>query len=142
MVERARPRIGRLSIGGLSRRTGCKVETIRYYERIGLMPSPPRTEGGHRLYGTDAVKRLTFIRRARELGFPLERIRGLLDLVDSRSYSCVEVGEITRMHLEDVRRRIEDLKRLEHVLAETVAKCAGGETPECPVIDALFREAA
>ena len=77
-----------LSIGALSKHTDCNIETIRYYERIGMLPEPPRTAGGHRVYGEDDLKRLVFIRRSRELGFNLEDVRGLLCLVDSGRYSC------------------------------------------------------
>ena len=80
-----------LTRGALSKRTGCNIETIRYYEKIALMPDPPRSAGGHRIYGEDLVKRLTSIRRARELGFTIEEVRGLLGLVDGGDYSCAEV---------------------------------------------------
>jgi MerR family mercuric resistance operon transcriptional regulator len=93
----------RLMIGALSRRTGCKVETIRYYERIGLLPPPPRSAGGQRHYGKDGLKRLTFIRRSRELGFSLKEVRGLLRLVDGGGYTCAEVRAITLDHLAEVR---------------------------------------
>ncbi|NIR31128.1 MAG: helix-turn-helix domain-containing protein [Gammaproteobacteria bacterium] len=128
---------GRFSIGALSGRSGVNVETIRYYERIGLLPDPPRTEGGHRLYGLEHVKRLAFIRRSRELGFSIEEIRALLDLVDSGAYTCGEVKSMTDRHLESVRSKIADLRKLERTLAGISSQCEGGEVPECPVIDAL-----
>ncbi len=131
-----------LTIGVMSKETGCKIETIRYYERIGVMPNPPRTAGGHRLYPTEHLKRLNFVRRSRELGFTLKQVRELLDLVDSDSYSCDEVRGITELHLGEVRRRIADLQVLEVVLSETVARCIGESAPDCPVIDALFDAAA
>ena len=130
------------SIGVLSRRTGCKVETIRYYERIGLLPAPSRSAGGHRLYGEDHLKRLTFIRRGRELGFSLDDIRGLLGLVDGGAYTCAEVKAVTLEHLGEVRRKLADLRRLERVLKGMAAECEGGAVPDCPVIDALFRARA
>jgi len=130
------------SIGVLSRRTGCKVETIRYYERIGLLPAPSRSAGGHRLYGEDHLKRLTFIRRGRELGFSLDDIRGLLGLVDGGAYTCAEVKAVTLEHLGEVRRKLADLRRLERVLKGMAAECEGGAVPDCPVIDALFRASA
>ena len=99
-------------IGTFSERTGCHIETIRYYERIKLLPKPPRTEGGHRLYDREQVKRLVFIRRSRELGFSLDEIRTLLRLVDGKRYTCQEVKTITETHLEDVKRKIADLRRL------------------------------
>ena len=130
------------TIGVLSRRTGCKVETIRYYERIGLLPAPSRSAGGHRLFGEDHLKRLTFIRRGRELGFSLDDIRGLLGLVDGGAYTCAEVKAVTLEHLGEVRRKLADLRRLERVLKGMAAECEGGAVPDCPVIDALFRASA
>ncbi len=127
-----------LPIGAVSRRTGVKIETIRYYERSGLMPSPPRSEGGHRLYGQDHLRRLAFIRRSRELGFSIEEIRTLLALVDGGDYSCAEVKAVSDRHLVDVRQKIADLRRLERTLEEISSQCDGGATPECPIIDALF----
>lgn len=127
-----------LGIGTLSRLTSCNIETIRYYERIGLLDPPPRTHGGHRQYDTDQVKRLTFIRRSRELGFTLEEVRELLSLVDGGRYTCEEIRSITLSHLEDVRRKIKDLQKLHKVLKDTASKCSGGKVPECPMIDTLF----
>jgi MerR family mercuric resistance operon transcriptional regulator len=124
----------------LSRRTGCHIETIRYYEGIGLMPAPRRSQGGHRLYDEEQLKRLTFIRRARELGFSLREIRGLLALVDGGNYSCRQVEALTLEHLDEVRSKITDLKKLERTLADIASQCNGGRVPECPVIDALFRD--
>ncbi len=109
------PQLAQFTIGPLSRQTGCKVETIRYYEKIGLMPKPPRTEGGHRLYGQDHLKRLSFIRRSRELGFKLEQVRNLLSLVDGDGFTCDEVKEMTLRHAGDVRQKIADLRMLERV---------------------------
>ncbi len=142
MRTRVGERAETFPIGTLSRRTGCNIETIRYYERIGLLPAPPRGEGGHRRYGRGHLKRLTFVRRGRELGFTLDEIRRLLALVDGRGATCGEVKAITLDHLDGVRRKIADLKRLERVLKDMAAQCDGGEVPECPVVDALFRERA
>lgn len=125
-----------LSIGALSRRTGCHVETIRYYEKIGLLPAPPRTEGGHRAYTNDHHKRLSFIRRSRELGFTLDEVRNLLGLVEG-GYACREVQAAALAHLEDIRRKIADLRRMQRTLTETVARCEGGDAPDCPIIDTL-----
>jgi len=127
-----------LPIGELSRRTGVNIETIRYYERIGVMPRPMRTEGGHRIYDADQVKRLAFIRRGRELGFRLAEVRALLDLVDAGSYTCAEVHQVTTLHLANVRRKLADLRRMERVLKTMAAECSGGDVPDCPIIDALF----
>lgn len=129
-----------LQRGQLAQRTGCNLETIRYYEKIGLIPDPPRTEGGHRVYDVAHERRLRFVLRARELGFGIEEIRGLLKLVDGGTYSCAEVREMTRHHLADVRSKIADLLRLETTLARTVAACSGKKIPDCPVIDALASE--
>ncbi len=130
--------MARLTIGVLSKRTGCNIETIRYYERIGLMPEPPRTEGGHRDYDESQLKRLAFVRRGRELGFTLDQIRGLLGLVDGGDFSCAEVLRITLSHIGDVRAKISDLRTMERVLKEMASKCEGGNVPECPVIDVMF----
>jgi MerR family mercuric resistance operon transcriptional regulator len=126
----------------LAKRTGCNLETIRYYEQIGLMPEPPRTAGGYRAYDHEHVKRLAFIRRSRELGFSLEEIRSLLRLVDGGNYTCAEVRDMTLQHSAEVRRKIADLRRLERSLKEMAAQCSGDTVPECPIIDVLWREAA
>ena len=129
-----------VTIGGLSRKTGCKIETIRFYEKIGLLPKPLRTEGGHRVYGADQIKRLVFIRRSRELGFSLDDIRALLALVDGRRYTCKQVKDVADRHLATVRGKVADLRRLEKTLAGISAQCQGKQVPECPIIDALFDE--
>jgi MerR family mercuric resistance operon transcriptional regulator len=103
------------------------------------LPPPPRSEGGYRLYGEDHLKRLTFIRRSRELGFGLDEIRDLLRLVDGGDYTCAEVKEITLEHLDAVRRKITDIQRLERVLRDMASQCDDGRVPECPVIEALFQ---
>lgn len=127
----------RLQRAELARNTGCNLETIRYYEKIGMMPHPPRTASGYRIYDDGHVYRLRFILRARELGFAIEQIRGLLELVDGGTQTCAEVKERTQRHLADVRAKIADLRRIEKVLATTAAQCSGDEVPECPVLDAL-----
>ena len=121
----------------LANRSGCNIETIRYYEKIGMLPDPPRTASGYRLYDEKQLARLRFILRARELGFPIEEIRGLLGLVDGGTQTCAEVKARTERHLEDVRARIADLKRIERVLAQTAEQCSGDEVPDCPVLEAL-----
>lgn len=126
-----------IAIGELSRLTGVNIETIRYYEKIKLFPAPLRTEGGHRLYGPRERRTLAFIRRARELGFTLDEIRALLDLGGPGRASCAEVKEIATHHLDDIRAKIADLRKLERLLATTIAKCSGRKVPECPVIDIL-----
>lgn len=125
-----------LQIGELSRRTGCNIETIRYYERIGLMPTPAR-RGRYRSYGADEVARLGFVRRARELGFTLDEVRALLGLAAGGGATCAEVRDLAAAHLKDVRARIADLKRMERVLADSVRACDAGQDPGCPLIEAL-----
>ena len=130
---------GAIQIGALSRRTGCNIETIRYYERIGLLPVPPR-RGRYRSYGGEDVVRLGFVRRARELGFTLGEVRALLDLATGGQASCAEVRDLAASHLKDVRVRIADLKRMERVLAASVRACDVDEDPGCPLLQALFAE--
>jgi MerR family mercuric resistance operon transcriptional regulator len=129
----------RLAIGALATRTGSNVETIRYYERAGLLPAPARSAGGYRLYGSGHLKRLTFIRRARALGFSIDQVRRLLDLADHRRRPCAEVRDLAAAHLADVRAKISDLQAMERALAETVTRCADSRSVDCAVIDALYR---
>ncbi|KXF77446.1 MerR family transcriptional regulator [Paramesorhizobium deserti] len=125
------------SIGELSRRTGVKVPTIRYYEQIGLLPSPPRTEGQQRRYGKDAVSRLAFIRHARELGFELDAIRALLSLQDNPDQSCAAADTIAKDRLVEVERRIAALTALRTELRRMIDECACGRVAECRVIETL-----
>jgi MerR family mercuric resistance operon transcriptional regulator len=127
-----------LTRGTLAVRSGCNIETIRYYERIGILPPPPRSQGGHRLYGEDLIKRLTFVRRSRALGFTLEEIRQLLRLVEGSNYTCAQIEIIAHQHTRDIRQKIADLKKLKSVLEVMASQCSGGEVPDCPIIDALF----
>ena len=129
-----------LSIGELSRLTGVHIETIRYYERVKMLPAPPRTTGGRRTYGAKHRRTLGFIRRARDLGFGLDEIRALLDLDGSGRASCAEVKEIASHHLAGVRAKLADLTRLEAVLSKTIGQCTGDVTPVCPVLDILDAE--
>ena len=121
----------------LALRTGCNLETIRYYEKIGLVPDPPRTSSGYRVYDDGHVSRLRFILRARELGFTIAQVRGLLDLVDGGTQTCAQVKQRTDEHLADIRAKIVDLKRIESLLAATAAQCSGGNVPDCPILDVL-----
>ena len=141
MAAITNPRTKPLTRGALSKRTGCNIETIRYYEQIKLLPDPPRSAGGHRHYDEAHLKRLTFICRARELGFSLKEVRGLLGLVDGDENSCAAVKALTLEHVADIHSKIMDLRRIEDVLKAMAARCDDGEVPECPVIDALFQEA-
>jgi MerR family transcriptional regulator, mercuric resistance operon regulatory protein len=126
-----------LPIGELSRRSRVNIETIRYYERIKMLPPPPRTASGRRLYGSADLRMLAFIRRSRELGFSLDDIRALLRLGGPEKAPCREVREIAAHHLEDIRAKLGDLKKLERLLAKTVARCSGRTAPDCPVLDVL-----
>ena len=140
MHENGKAADSMLSIGALAKQTGCKVETIRYYERIGLMPPPPRTPAGRRLFDDSHVRRLSFVRRSRELGFALEKVRTLLKLVDGGHYTCEEVQSITLNHIADLRCRISDLEKLAGTLEQMAGECSGGTIPECPIVDALLRQ--
>jgi MerR family mercuric resistance operon transcriptional regulator len=131
-----------LPIGELSRRSGVNIETIRYYERIKMLPAPARTTSGRRIYGLHEARILAFIRRSRELGFSLDDIRTLLRLGGPDKASCREVREIAAHHLEDIRARLGDLKKLERLLAKTVARCSGRMAPDCPILDILDIERA
>ncbi len=125
------------AIGELSRLTGVNIETIRYYERIKMLPAPPRTASGRRVYSAMELRILVFIRRSRELGFSPDQIRALLRLGAAGMASCSEVREIAAHHLEDIRSKLGDLKKLERLLANTVARCSGKTAPDCPVLDIL-----
>jgi MerR family mercuric resistance operon transcriptional regulator len=124
--------------GRLATEAGCNIETIRYYEQIALMPAPKRSGSGYRLYSKPERRRLRFILRGRELGFSIEELRSLLSLVDGGNYTCGDIRDLTLRHLDSVRAKIADLRRLERTLADVSAQCEGGAVPECPVIDALF----
>lgn len=126
-----------LTIGSLARKTGTKVQTIRYYEQIGLMPEPGRTEGGQRRYGNPELDRLAFIRHARQLGFSLEAIRELLDLSDHPNRPCHEADAIARRQLKQVEQRLTRLEALRTELKRMVHECSGGQTADCRVLEVL-----
>lgn len=126
--------------GVLAKRSGCNGETVRYYEKIGLLLPPRRTARGHRLYEIDDQRRLRFILRGREIGFNIEELRSLLSLIDTKTYTCGEIHDLTINHLETVQQKIIDLKRLERTLTIIADECDGGAIPECPVIDALWND--
>jgi len=130
-------RAANLLIGELSERSGVNIETIRYYERIKMLPAPPRTASGRRIYGETDLRILAFIRRARELGFSLNEIRALLRLGAPKTATCAQVKEIAAHHLQDIRAKMADLAKLERLLAKTIARCSGTRVPECPVLDIL-----
>ena len=127
-------------IGDLANRTDTKVETIRYYERIGILPAPDRTSGNYRSYGLEHLGRLSFIRRARDLGFSIEKVRHLLSLSDQRNRSCSSVDAIARKHLADVDRKIVDLRALRRELSSIIDRCGRGTIADCRIIEALSPE--
>lgn len=133
----ARVSAGGLQIGALAEHTSVNIETIRYYERISLIAAPARSAGGRRVYDAGHVRRLSFVRRARELGFSLAKIRELLRLADDDNVDCATVREITAHHLADVRGKIASLKRLERALNAMVGACKPGDQRSCPIFDAL-----
>ena len=126
-----------LTIGILAKRGGVNVETIRYYERVGLLPAPARTSGNYRSYSSEQLDRLSFIRRARGLGFSLSQVRGLLRLSDQRRRSCEAVDAIAREHLAEVDRKIADLAALRRELDSIISQCGHGTVAECRIIEAL-----
>jgi len=127
------------SIGALSGRSGVSVETIRYYERKGLLAKPERSAGGYRLYRSVDCDRLCFIRRARDLGFSLGEVHRLLDLADQKSRSCRRVHDLAADHLAQIRTKIADLRRMERVLDTMVKECARRAMPTCPLLESLER---
>lgn len=127
----------KLSIGQAAREAGCKVQTLRYYEELGLLPKPLRTAGNQRVYGAEHLKRLAFIRNARELGFSLEAIRELLALGAQPEQSCAEVDAIAGAHLAEVERKIKALTALRGELKRMVQSCRRGRIAECRVIEVL-----
>jgi Cu(I)-responsive transcriptional regulator len=128
---------GHLTIGELGCLTSTKVETIRYYERIGLLAAPKRTAGNYRAYGPEHLKRLSFIRRSRDLGFSLGQVRALLDLSDDRDRPCEAVDIIAKTHLAEVDRKIADLRALRRELNGMITRCRCGTVADCRIIDAL-----
>lgn len=125
-----------IAIGALSRRTGCNIETIRYYERIGVLPVALR-RGRYRSYDAADVRRLAFVRRARELGFSIEAVRTLLALSDGGAASCGQARDLAAAHLGEVRAKIADLARMEHVLSAAVQSCEAGDDARCPLLETL-----
>ncbi len=133
---------GILTIGDLAKATDTKVETIRYYERIGLLAAPGRTRGNYRAYAATQLDRLSFIRRARDLGFSLAQVRGLLSLADQPDRSCEAVDAIARQHLVEVERKIADLAALRRELDSIISRCGHGTIAQCRIIEALSPVAA
>jgi len=137
VIDKSRSKRG-YAIGAMSRNTGVNIETIRYYERIGIMPKPDRTQGGNRQYNLEQLKRLAFIKRCRELGFSIGEIRLLLEMVDREDFTCNEVHTMTINHLATIRKKQADLRQLEKALNSMAAECSRGDVPQCPIIDTLF----
>lgn len=126
-----------ITIGQLANAVGVNLETVRYYERIGLMPKPDRTEGGHRAYGHEHVLRLSFIRRARALGFSIEDVRGLVTISAISDRPCADAKAIVGTHLAKVRARLAALTNLESILAATASRCGDTSAQKCPVLELL-----
>lgn len=125
------------SIGALAEATDTKVETVRYYERIGLLPEPARTAGNYRAYTSEHLARLSFVRRARDLGFTLDQIRELLGFADQEDNDCCAVDAVARDHLADIDRKISDLKALRRELNGLLSQCRRGTIADCRIIGAL-----
>ena len=129
------------SIGLLARITDCKIQTIRYYEQIGLLPVPTRSSGGQRRYTSVQQRRLSFIRHARALGFPLPAIRSLLRLADCEEESCAEADRIASTQLHAIASRIALLESLREELERMLSECQGGHVGECRVIETIANHA-
>ena len=130
------------AIGELASLSGVRVETIRYFERIGLLTHPQRTAGGHRLFSSADLDRLNFVRRAREMGFSQAEVRILLSLSAGELTPCSEVKAMAEQHLRMIRKKIDDLQELEKTLSSTVEQCTGGKVSKCPVIETIAAEGA
>lgn len=126
-----------MKIGQLGKATGTGIETVRYYEKIGLLPKVARTDGNYRSYGSEEVSRLSFIRRARDLGFSLQQVRTLLSLADDQQRPCGEVDAIARQHLAAIDSKLADLTALRAELSHLIAQCGRGSIAECRILDAL-----
>ena len=126
-----------MKIGDLARATDTKVETIRYYELAGLLAPPARTAGNYRSYGSDELERLSFIRRARDLGFALEEVRELLALADDRDQPCGAVDAVASSHLATLECKIADLSQLRDELARIIGGCRLGKVGDCKIIQTL-----
>ena len=130
--------MGEMSRSVLSEKTGVNGETIRYYEKVGLMPEPDRAENGYRIYSEVHVRRLAFIRRCRELGFPSKEIATLLRLVDGGNYTCAEVRDHALAHLDSIDSKIKDLRKIQKTLHTMAAQCDGELVPNCHLLQSLF----
>src|SRR3546814_313774 len=131
------PDTGAQTCSAFMAKTQTPLATIPYEEKVGLLPAPPRSANGYRVYPPQLVQRLQFILHARDLGFAMEEIRSLLSLTDTGAQTCAEVMAKTQVHLEDVQRKITDLQRIERTLSRTLAECSGENVPECAILEAL-----
>lgn len=127
-------------IGALAAKSDTLVETIRYYERIGLMPAARRSASGYRQYDDADLQRLLFLRRCRALGFSIEEIRSLVALAGRRNRSCRSVQGVAEQHLADVRQKLSDLRGLERALGALVESCDGGRMSDCKILESLGAE--
>lgn len=128
-----------MRIGQLAERSGTLVETIRYYENVGMMPDPPRSASGYRQYQPEHLSRLLFLRRCRDLGFSIQEIGSLLKLAEQREEPCSKVARVATHHLEAVQSKLSNLKRLERALKSLIKSCTGGPVAECRILEALSR---
>lgn len=126
-----------LKIGDLAKATGTKANTIRFYEEIGLLPAPARTQGNYRAYDASHLRRLTFVRRCRDIGLGLDQVRELLDLADHKDKSCASVETIARTHRTAIERKIADLQALDRELKRMIDQCGHGTVAECGILEAL-----
>jgi DNA-binding transcriptional MerR regulator len=131
------PKQAPLSIGDLAKAADCQVQTIRYYEQIGILRKVARTGGGHRVYSADDLQRLRFVRRSRDLGFSLDAVRELLHLADNREDDCNSVDKITMQQLAEVREKLAQLTALERELKRMVTGCRRGKIADCRIVQAL-----
>ncbi len=127
----------RMKISDAAAASGCHLETIRYYERVGLLPMPGRTRSGYRQYTAADVERLRFVTRGRDLGFSLEQIRSLLQLAEDPALSCAQVDRLAREHLDDIQTRIRDLQRMASELERTIGSCRVGQRGQCTILETL-----
>lgn len=130
-----------MRIGELARASGCRVVTIRYYERIGVLAPPARAANNYRQYDDAHLRRLRFVGRTRELGFSLDDVRKMLSLIDGGNYTCDDMHALAQEHLAEIRARMKDLSRMEAALTDLASRCDGGATPDCSMLESLFAEA-
>jgi MerR family transcriptional regulator, mercuric resistance operon regulatory protein len=138
-IPREKLTLGRLTRGMLARESGVNGETIRFYEKIGLMPDPPRTASGHRRYGSDHLKRLKFVRRSRELGFTNKEVVALLEMADGGN-SCGSVKSLALDNITLISKKMTDLARMKTALEAMTAQCKGDEAPGCAIIERLLED--